>query len=320
MIFRTENWIIMFLCFSFVMFGIFTWHTSLLTKQTQENIKTEDTLIESNRAALAQVDAKASTGAVFASEDARKAAVAKFKDNFAKAMNYSGNNYSLVDYYIPCIFLVDDEGYYVAYTSSTIDNGAEYVTNVITGLNTWTRTYGDYTIRYHLSDTVEVFKGNEQLSASYTKAYNYFSNPSELSFMADADSFYEEKNNVICTITEDQINYYITTHNNYANKHDRAYTFTMPKMTDFNVRLMDKPSVISFAQGMQYSTTKGYINVYALTGAIEDEENMYYEVKYNSNLYYHTSDCPKVNTDTVEPKTAKDCAKEGYSPCPYCVK
>ncbi len=320
MVFRGENFLILFLILAAMLSGIFMYHSELLSNKTQESVKTEDILIESNKAALAQIEAKNSTGSIFEDESVRKRAVQKFKDNFAMAMNYQGVYLDLVDYYVPCIFLVDDDGYYVAYSSTTIQSGAEYITNVITPLNTWTKTYGNYTVRYHLSDVVEIYKGNEQYSGNYIKAFAHFSSPSELSFMAGASSFHEEKNNVVCNITEAQINYYITTHNDLANREDRSYQFEMPEITDFNVRLMDSPCVISFAQGIQKSNSKGYINVYAFTAAIEDEAEVYYEVEYSGNLYYHTHDCSKVSVSGKDKKTATDCARDGYSPCPYCVR
>ena len=318
---RTENFITLFITLSFAIYALFCWHTNLLSAQTKENTKTESILIASNQAALSAVEERNSAGAIFQKSSVRETAIEKFKDNFNRAMNYNGSNETLVDYYVPCIFLVDDDGYYVVYTTTAIgSNNAQYMQNVITEINTWTRTYGDYTVRYHLSNTVEIYKGNQQYSGVYGEAYAHFSTPSQLNFMQDYSTFIEEKDNVICSIMQNQINYYISTHNDYANTYDKTYTFTMPQITDFNARLMDAPSIISFAQGIQYSTTKGYINVYALTGAIEDELKMYYEVELNGNLYYHEEGCTHVTATEGKKKSAASCARDGYSPCPYCVR
>lgn len=240
-----------------------------------------------------------------------------------------GYTYDQSYYYVPCVVLVDLDGYYVNYTTTYQSaDGVNLYTRITTGLNTWSRMYGSYTVRYTLNDGVEVTRpingslNGEVFSGKYCDVYEEMGRPAMLDFLADEEQFHNEQRSVIADITSEQINYFIDTHNDLYNRKDCSYTFTMPATAeDIKTRLMDEPSVIAFAQGIQYSTTRGHINVYAFTGSIEDLQKTYYEKTVDGDLYYHTKDCVHIAGDTgLKAKTMEACAKNGAYPCPDCVK
>ena len=318
---KIQHWTGFLFILTMVIFTIFSLHVLLVNIQTDEDLGAQAILLDCSKSALLKADLDKVY--IFEEEDAREAAIAEFKECYNIGYQKAGYKADDMYYYVPCIFLVDDNGYYVNYSKLVDNNGVSEITNMTTGLNTWTENYGDYIVKFHLSNLVEVTKPDgTDCQGDYLSLYAKLGSPSDLSFMSSKETFEDERNSVVCYITEEAINYYITTHNDYVNRDERKYVFTMPRIDNFESRLMDQPSVISFVQGIQRATGKGYINAFAFTGAIKDKAVLYYEGEVNGQLFYHMKDCPDLvlDDDNKVGHTMDDCAADGASPCPNCIK
>ncbi len=317
---KTSHWTIFLSIITMVLFAVFCIHVSLMGMQTDEDLGAQAILLDASKSALLKSNLDQTN--IFAEKSARDASIEEFKECYNIGYDKAGYKENDMNYYVPCIFLVDDNGYYINYSKLVDNNGISETVNTTTDINTWTENYGNYIVRFHLSNIVEVTKADgTTFNGAYSKVYDKLDSPADLSFMADKKSFEEERNDVVCYITENALNYYITSHNQ-MNTDERNYIFTMPRIDTFEARLMDGPCVISFVQGLQKSTGKGYINAYAFTGAIKEDVIRYYEVKVGNDKFYHTKDCPNITLDDSNSvgKTMDDCAKEGYYPCPDCIK
>ena len=319
---KTEHWTLMAFVVFIALYVILRWHIYLTSVQLDNDIHAENVLKESCLAALSTTEAEQY---VFTEKAQREAALDKFKVVFNSGFDYVGYRKNDIDFKVPFILLVDTDGYYIHY-SKLVDNGSgiSEITPVTTGINTWSCTYNSkYTVRFYLDNTVEVtdLSNGGVKKGSYKKVYSELGSPGYLSFMANAGTFKEEKVYQICTQTEDVINYYITTHNEYYNRDQRRYEFKMPQINDIDTRLMNMPSVISFVQSNQAGSDKGYINSYAFTGAIKDKTKLYYESEIAGQMYYHDERCSELahSSGNSQGKTAAECARNGSLPCPKCV-
>jgi len=317
---KTSHWISLFFTVVFAFFVVFSWHTYLVFNEQKEFLSTEKGLLSACEASLAESEIDKEL--VFEDESIREAAVDTFYQVFGANLNLYGNNANLAYYYIPFVMLVDRDGYYVNYTTIWDGNGADEYKQVTTDLNTWSEKYGSYIVSFQLDNYVRVISSTgEETSGYYSDVYEELSNPVDLVFMNNAAKFEAEKDEVIVSTTEEAINYYINTHNEFFNKYDLNYRFTAPTLDDDTVsRLLDEPSVISFAQGIQYHTSKGRINVYSITGSIYDLTRLYKIEDVGGYTYYHELNCTHVHHNEVGfIGTQEDCAKKGAVACPDCV-
>lgn len=319
---KTEHWIITLFLIMVPLLVYLNWHTALYDKQTQENIALERDLLSSCLDAMEE--AGDGTSLVFENSSQRNKVVDAFYNTFCNCLNLEGEyNRMMAKYYIPCIFLVDSDGYYVCYTRTYRDSANTTVyDDVITGLNTWSESYGDYTIRYGLGDNIMVVSKISSKSAygPFDKCYADLNAPAEIEFLSTREKFEAERDAVIFEILGEQFNYYVNTHNEFFNHLELDYVFTVPSSYENEVaRKIDSPCIFAFAQGIQYSSGEGYMNAYSLAGAIKDRTNTYTLGYADGELYYHEKTCGYRNTDMFS-GSMKECAIKGALPCPYCVR
>ena len=321
---KAQHWAVLVALFGFIFFIFVYISNMLLHTQTVKTEQLESALLGSVQAALAEGDL--GEDEIFKDEENREDAIRVFYKTFTRATDLYGNKADLARYYVPFIVLVDNDGYYLSYIQNDYDSdGNEYYNDIITTKTTWSVNYTGFTVRFFLNNTVEVTRSNgKRYSGMYDEVWANMGNPSSLNFMSSEEAFEAEKYSQICQLTEDDVNYYIKTHNIYENYLLNAdYTFTMPA-TDLDPRnrLMDEPSVIAFVQGYQESVSAGTINAYALTGSILDKARNYY-IKENTDgtLYYHEINCAEAgDLSDIEAITIYDAAKRGAIPCPSCVR
>lgn len=342
--FRLEHYLILFGFGIIVLLFLFGFHSELTVTQAKEDREIEELLISSCQTALADVECEESE--IFANQGERNKVASLFFKSFAL-----GYGCQLEDayYYIPCLALIDNDGFYIISTKniSSFEGGVNHTisTQVMTGKQQWIESYSDttgaYSVKYFLNDRLEVTKSDgTTYKGSYkdvgSKLYPTFNmmtdaqkNALALRFLCDNDAEYDlEKHRVITRLTEDQISFYINARNTYNNKKNAGYIFTMPVITDDTfARAMERPTILAFAQGIQYTIKTGYINVFALTASTLDDEDLYYEAVINEGVvpcyYYHKIGCTHAavtNIDDVEKYTMRDCARDGFEPCPYCIK
>ena len=315
--------------------------TNLSARSAQLNSDYSSYLITATEGAMDSV-ASLDTGKYFFSSQARrKKAVETFYEILIQCFNYERSTYKdLVRYYVPCIFMIDTDGFYIEYTNEYRNQAgmAEY-SEVITPVNKWSKSYSlgsngitgnSYTVEYHLDDTVVVTYTDphgqvETIKGDWQDVYIKMGSPLELQHVFGShETFINEKKEVIIAILSDQMEFYINAHSESANQVNQVqYQFTLPTITGEDwARLIDAPTLISFLQGVQTPYDNSFLNIYALAGS-EVEKNIFYYISEDSTgvKYYHRSGCSRLaDADKRQVYSMKQAAKHGAYPCQECVK
>lgn len=337
---RFNNLIILFvLILAGVSIPIF-FRTEVTTKNAQLNNDYSNMLITATEDAMQVATSDSTYKYVFADESKRQEAVDVFYDTLIQDFNYEYSTYAdMVKYYVPCIFLIDTDGYYIEYTKTYTDNsGKQVYTEIITPINKWSKTFSvggngltgkTYTVEFHLDDTVKVSYKNrndhiESVEGNYKDVYEKIGKPTELNGVLDTEkNFNDQKTDLIINELYNKLEYYINYHDESFNQFNNAqYEFTLPVITGEDwARLIDNPTIISFLQGVQSQYDNNYLNIYALAGS-EVEKSLYYYIKEdNGTLYYHRDFCSTITEDDKEHSySMEQAAKHGAFPCPKCVR
>lgn len=337
---RFNNLVILFiLILTGITVPIF-FRTEVTTKNAQLNNDYSNMLITATEDAMHAASNDTTFRYVFADKNKREEAVNVFYDTLIQDFNYEYSTYAdLVKYYVPCIFLIDTDGYYIEYTESHTDSsGKQAYTEIITPINKWAKTYSigsngltgnTYTVEFHLDDTVKVSFKNQQnrietYEGNYADVYEKIGNPTELyNAFGTQTNFRNEKTDLIINSLYDKMEYYINAHDEYFNQFNNAqYEFTLPVITGEDwARLIDNPTIISFLQGVQSQYDNSYLNIYAFAGS-EIEKNVYYYIaEDNGTLYYHRDFCSKLAADDKKHTySMEQAAKHGAFPCYDCVR
>lgn len=278
---------------------------------------------------------------VFATEDKRQSATDAFYQTLIQCFNYDYTTYeNLVYYYVPCVFMVDTDGYYIQYMKEYTDSeGMCAYENIITPINKWARTYSvggnsltgnTYNVEYHLDDTVKVVYKNRKdevctIEGEYAEVYKKLEEPAILSgVFGSYTDFDNERTDIVIDSIEKQLTYYINVHDTlYNQQRNVQYEFTMPRVTKEDwARLVDAPTILSFMQGAQTEIGTNYLNIYALAGS-EIEEDIYYVITTDGNgeKTYHIKECSHVTgTESKKLYSMEQAAMKGAYPCPDCIK
>lgn len=328
---KLENFIIIFLI---VMLCLFTplLYRSMLSSQVAIETNSYSEYI-TTACYDAMGNAEMINGYCFASEIQRDKVVDAFYMSLSECFNYKSDiQKHLLQYYVPCIAMIDTDGFYISYTQQVVapDGSFGYI-EYTTPITKWTDTFGQYRIVYRLDNRIELtdMGTNTTLNGTYSDVYiqlvnycnaNGIGYPTALNFLANDQEFADTKNNTIVTATVKQIEYYINAHNDLYNNYDAKYRFELPRVEGEDwARLLKNPTVISFLQGMQASYGSDYLNVYSMAGA-ELTKALTYDISRDATgtLYYHEHGCP-YNTGTLRTDTMKKCASNGAEPCPHCI-
>lgn len=357
---KFTDWIIIFIaifiCFTGIVFwGINQNRNSTVVNEEYANMLTiacEDTMKTSRTDRI--------KSGVWANETDRKRAVGTFYATLAYCMNNEYTAEEANHLFIPAIVLIDTDGYYISYNSALDSHGNVYIGTSSSGqeycrwmdasntlseadadmnafkegvtlspINTWTETYGTYTVRFHLSDVIDVMfttnrNGQEKTEivsgtkddvgkeisrlkkegiitdASLDGAASNRNTAEEKctirQLLYEAKKYDQEKNYVIVSQINNEVEYYINYHNVYAEANDIPYSYTMPEVSkeDWH-RLLKNPTAIAFMQGRQMRTGKQFTNVYALSGGELVKQHKYFITKEGENYIYHylyATNCP----------------------------
>lgn len=295
------------------------------SKNTEISVDYEGFITSSCNAAMTVTDS--SQAQVFGDEVTREKAV----DTFYSTLNRNLNN--IVEkpetkHRVPCLVLVDTDGFYVEYNEEHTNEDGETVSKaIISPINTWSATYGDYIVQFRLHDTVRVTSKVDDtvVEDTYANAYETLSVlpnfPTSLGFLRDKDKFDTERYHVIVNKVNEQVLYYINKVNLYDTQ-DINYHFNMPEEKgDYSAKMLEYPCVIAFYQGIQTRTGLSTLNAYALSGGEKTEAKIYYMAEDNGTLFYYGVDDPaSLGRDIVGFGTMEQCAKRGAYPDPETVR
>lgn len=346
-------YLIVLLCVAMPIF----FRTNINTKNEQLNNDYSSYLTSAAQSALeSAVLEDAQSEYLFAQKSARIGAVDAFYKTLIECFNYEYSTYEdLVYTFIPCIVLVDTDGFYIEYGEDFLDENGVFVTSdIITPIHKWIQgfTYSPsvneihkYTVEYRLDDTVSITSIlNNKIVDTYEGCYSdvegfmrdageeidnakpdeYVNAATLGELLGSYKSFYNEKREVVISEIEEQLTYYINTKwetNNQNGKYQ--YKFTLPKNTGTNwARMVDAPTVLSFMQGPEtvYGTSR--YNVYALSGTEIETDYDYFIVNVNGEPYYHRKNCDYlsgIDTDGMRSYSMKEAAKLGAYPCLKCI-
>ena len=224
-------------------------------------------------------------------------------------------------YYVPCLVLIDWDGYYIGYTE-TFQNEyfeTEY-TDVITNKLTWNKECryqrggrtGNCVVRFTLNDFIEVTVNKRKYNGMREDVIEKLNEEGIIvNEIMDDNDYSRIKDETIISIINEKVEYYINTHNDMFNQYDADYKFVMPYDGDFEARKLRTPTVLAFMQGFQYSTERGYVNIYGLSASDIIKGKTYY---LDEMGLYHEKDCPNRST-IVYSGSIDNCAKKGGNPC-----
>ncbi len=273
--------------------------------------------------------------ALFSSDSAREEAIKAFYENFTRCIgaNMDTDLYYYARYLIPCIAMIDYDGYYLMYAKSVSGSDGEKYVDIITPINTWEEQVDDYIIRYYLSNElkVKVISTGDTYSGTSSEVYEKMVRDygttvidRNLAFLNNVDEYTSRKNECIMNELQRDISYTINNHNSFKNQYDVKYNFSMPQLKGDFQDVLNGPAFIAFEQGQQIQDSSDtLINVYALTSADVVGMNYYYIVTEPSgDVTYHKADCPHLTDDMKENAkigTAKYCALHKAHPCGDCI-
>lgn len=329
-------------CVVIASISISYYNDQMLAKSEEQNTEYSRYLTTATQSAIAYAYQSGKSNYIFEDENVREETINTFYSSLAGCFNYEHSTYEdMLRTYVPCVILIDTDGYYVQYSQDYRDNEGDISSaEIISPINKWAVTTvcsnGDtFTIEYHLDDTVKVTQENRSGEAATYEGYYYdvyekIGKPDDLSELnMDIKSYREAKTLYIIRDLEDKIEYYINNNYGFVNQYNTQYTFTLPTSTGGSwARLIDNPTVISFLQGLQEGYPSGLYNVYAFSGAEIEENILYYikkeELKDGSTIYYyHEKDCNHLTEDSInaqEPVSMHRAAMNGAYPCPDCIK
>lgn len=314
-------------------------NSMLSSRSAQLNTDYANYLITATEGSVASAYESADGNYLFTTVSKREKAVNVFYETLRECFNYEATSYAdQIYYYVPCIFLIDTDGYYIEYTTEYADDtGYGAYSEIITPINKWAKAFSagsnglsgsSYNVEFHLDDSVVVEYKDRQdriisLSGNYHEVYEKLGKPAELSFMGAYNSFYSEKTSFIINTLQAQMEYYINVHDESLNQFNNyQYQFTLPEIAGEDwARLIDMPTVVSFLQGVQTPYNDSYLNIYAFAGSEIELQYSYYVTTEADGKYYHRDFCPHVTEAALKkPYSMKTAAENGAYPCPVCVK
>ena len=266
---------------------------------------------------------------IFSTQKNREKAVDTFYNSLSRCFNYQYTTYeSLVYDYVPCLFLIDTDGYYIQYGEKYNENGEIIIKQITTSINKWAESEREFTVEYHLDDTVCVTKiGSDGKPVThqgyYYDVYEKFDKDANLTLLNKSlDEFRTHKSEIIIRDLQENLEYYVNNYQGFINRPESKYQFTLPRETGNNwARLIDNPTVISFLQGRHADINGSILNIYALAGSEIEINEKYYISKVNDISYYHIEQCNHINDVNIfKSYSMRQAAKHGAYPCPDCVR
>lgn len=348
---KFTHWIIIFFLILLSIALPTFFRTNITAKTEQVNNVYANYLITASKSALdaAVIDSEGNKN-VFYNHIARQKAVDAFYKTLVQCFNYDYTTYEpVVKSYVPCIILVDNNGFYIEYGEDRQSpDGTWEVHDIISPINKWSRSYSpgasngtgqEAYVEFHLDDTVNIVyaKSGEEpkrYSGNYEKVYNEMKKEGiSLSSLTSSDAmydldallsddknFYNEKKNIVVSEIQAQLEYYINTKTEVNNSDGKyQYQFTLPQVTGQDwARMVDGPTILSFIQGPRTEYKIYEYNVYSLAGSEVESDYVYY---ISSDNYYHLKGCEHLSDeDTTKGYSMENAAVMNAYPCPDCVK
>lgn len=208
---------------------------------------------------------------------------------------------------VPIVMLIDVDGFYLSYNAVFDEYGNTVVPasyselNTVSDIYTWTENLGASSIRYYLTDYIDVVAANNiTYSGQREEVIKLLTNDgvftSELSFLNNASKFEEYKSVAIAKRCEETFNYYINTQMINVNRYLTGYDITFPAAAGEDwARSLTNPTVVAFLQGKQTSANGNFLNEFAFAAGEISAATMFF---IEGNYYYRLNG-PSVVETTV---------------------
>lgn len=315
---KLHHYALAFFALIFATLAIVSIRKGVVNRTYKQAVKCENELTSSLLDAMTDAVDMSQTGEyLFNTEYKRKVAY----DEFYATLSLNLNEYLTKDTYIrdtiPCLFLVDTDGYYVVYREEDADNTLQ---TKVSPLNTWSEYVGNGTwlIKYYLSDWVTIIdRSTGEHYDGHVEDVKIKTDNDGLSYvlhdyLASYEDYCAKREYCIYKTMEEQLNYYVNKYNVNA---QYCYDLTIPMTTGIQEgHPIDKPCMFALMQGKYLGLSGTHSNVYAYANGEEITERAYYA---SNDGYYHKGTCPSLGTVKYK-GSMKDCARHGYTPCPDC--
>ena len=264
---------------------------------------------------------------VFNTNAKRESTYNSFYDTLSLNLSRYATKDKYLKDYIPCIFMVDTDGFYVTYQEKV---GSEYELTTTT-LNTFVEEPASKVfIRYFLNDYVEVtnldvnkYGGENHYVGSVEDVYSKLSSALQSAlndYLVTYEAYESKREDCIYKRLNQEINYYVNAYNRLSS---HTYELQIPHTKYLNNgRVIDKPCIFGFMQGeyMGVVGTDANIFAYANSEIIDTKTFLCYETN-GTKMYHDTASCTNidVNSKFGGLHTLYECARKGYSSCPECL-
>ena len=312
---KLHNWLIIFLALFFLAFVFFEIVSSRTTTSSITQNEIAHDLAEACYDAAKTI--KAENYSINKGVWRNQADIETSLDVFYRTLSHSfAYNPEIGEEYMkektPIVMFIDIDGFYVSYNAAFDQYGNAELNplyreaNVITDINTWSVPYGNATVRYYLTDYIDVttpsnvvYSGRREEVVKSLNAAGALSG--QLSFLQNEASFEENKSHAILQKCEDTFNYFLNTQKINVNQYLTGYnvTFTETKGESWQ-RMITNPTIVAFFQGNQAVANGNFLNEYAFAAG----ELTYSKLYFIEGNYYYSLTGNQVVTSTTTITTA----------------
>lgn len=230
--------------------------------------------------------------------------------------------------YIPAVAIADIDGLYIHFNYYDKNK----IRRVWTPMFPYVYKEGDFTINYHLDDTVVATDNTtgrkyefpyDRMSDEITEV-NYPYEWARARKLFDLDclgsEYYDYKTYAVTDCITQHMSYYVNLNNELAQAFGISYTFSLPESATSEMsRAVNDITFMALFQGYPMGGSESVYSKFAIAGTRVLKKNGYHLGTIDGVLYYHRLSCTKSAFDTIDTFTSKvDCALQGALPCPYC--
>ncbi len=297
------SFLLIFVCLISVVF----FHTDMIFAVNTGNIEYGTKIKSSCYSAIKVAQVDSMSGTLWDTQAKRDLTLNTFYDvllrNFNAENTYIDKN--MIELRVPIVMLIDTNGYYINRNTSKdlnelSDPGATTDFKLMSSYNAWSKGYGDYIVQFYLNNYVSVttsqgvvYEGDRYEVVE--KMNQAGLNLSSLSILSLSESrFLEEKNSIIITETNQTLESFINTQNEFSG--NNTYAIQMPhiKGEDWS-RMLENPTIIAFLQGDTRNYGRKNLNMYGFAGAELSEGNKYFITRFigrdgSPHIVYHILD------------------------------
>lgn len=238
-----------------------------------------------------------------------------------KDKEFSNNSFrQYLRAYIPCILVVDFDGYYISSLKEYTSSGMTRIEHLFGPKKYFSHLSTDGNIiNFTVGDTVSLFESNTYKYQTGTRENIARETGDKL--LLDPDLFEDVRRTTITNAIQNDLQRVIGEHNKLANMYGVNYIFTLPTVEDEEWNnVIDDIGIVTFIQGIPIGSKR--YNNYAFAGARVLKAPIYYgefvEKGGNTIWVYHRENCQTL-TDYHEVFYSKEnAAGEGYFPCVDC--